>query len=383
MKSEKNIVNNIAHKTFLIFMFYVCAIAVICFVQKNVNASTSTPSTRIVSEINATVPSTTTPVPGVCSEINGQTLISKPLADKGCKSGTASAVIETIEGWSWKCMGINSFTFQQCGAIRKVELSPASQPASTPSTRVSAVQEKTITATNKTSMKKTVDISNEESKEIQPASTVITTSENLQVAKDQISTTNQKMGDPALLKSVKRSEIIKAPVIVSARNLSKENNPRISGVVSESLKVENVELNKHESGENNVVLNGRADPNSLITIYIFSSDPVVITIKADVDGTWNYELDRELADGQHEAYVAMINEGGKISSKSEPIAFVKTAQAASVIPMSEFTGNESPIERSTQQYVLMAIIIMSVCLAIALILMGFLSHKQNVDERIN
>lgn len=183
--------------------------------------------------------------------------------------------------------------------------------------------------------------------------------------------------------NVQKSVIVTEPVVIKAKKLLQNNNPKISGLVNASLKVETVMLNKRDDGKNNVRLAGKSEPNALVVIYIFSNDPVVISVKADANGDWNYELDRDLADGQHEAYIAVTDNAGKIISKSEPIAFVKTAQAATLIPLSELTDNQSPVERSSQQYVLIAIIIMFVCLAVALALIGFLTHKRNLDEGIN
>ena len=121
----------------------------------------------------------------------------------------------------------------------------------------------------------------------------------------------------------------------------------------------------------------------LVTIYIFSNDPIVITVKTDENGNWSYELDKELENGQHEAYVAVADDSGKILAKSEPIAFVKTAEAATIVPAPGSESNQSPIARSQQQYVLIAIIITVVCLGIALALIGILTCKRHSDERIN
>ena len=107
-----------------------------------------------------------------------------------------------------------------------------------------------------------------------------------------------------------------------------------------------------------------------------------MSLRTDVNGDWNYTLDKEIADGQHEVYVAVADDAGKIITKSEPIAFVKTAEAATMIPMSQFNANQSPIENSSSQYVTIALIIVSVFLIIAIILIGYLSYKQKMYEEI-
>lgn len=74
---------------------------------------------------------------------------------------------------------------------------------------------------------------------------------------------------------------------------------------------------------------GKGLPHSFVTLYIFSV-PMVITVRTDADGNWEYTLDKELTDGSHELYVAMTDNAGKILAKSSPIPFVKEANAITV-----------------------------------------------------
>ncbi len=78
-----------------------------------------------------------------------------------------------------------------------------------------------------------------------------------------------------------------------------------------------------------IALAGTALPNSFVTLYIFST-PVVVTVKTNDDGSWSYVFDKELEDGQHEVYVGVTDNAGKIVAKSKPFAFVKTAEAYSI-----------------------------------------------------
>jgi len=79
----------------------------------------------------------------------------------------------------------------------------------------------------------------------------------------------------------------------------------------------------------NLVLSGKAPANSLVTLFIFST-PIVVAMKTNEDGSWEYTLTRELEDGTHEAYVAITDSNGKIFAKSRALPFVKEAQAISV-----------------------------------------------------
>jgi hypothetical protein len=85
-----------------------------------------------------------------------------------------------------------------------------------------------------------------------------------------------------------------------------------------------------EQGTNTVepkaLISGRALPNSFVTLYIFST-PVVITVKTDAGGNWNYIFDKTLENGSHEMYVGITDNEGRIVAKSNPISFVKTAEA--------------------------------------------------------
>ncbi len=77
-----------------------------------------------------------------------------------------------------------------------------------------------------------------------------------------------------------------------------------------------------------LVLSGTAFPNSIVTVFIYST-PIIVTIQADSQGRWTYELEQELPDGEHEVYVATVDGSGKILNQSEPVTFAKTAQAVS------------------------------------------------------
>lgn len=106
-------------------------------------------------------------------------------------------------------------------------------------------------------------------------------------------------------------------------------SPRETGLVRDDLLV--VEsIHTVERGADGVdpkaLISGKALPNSFVTLYIFST-PVVITVKTDTDGNWNYIFDKTLENGDHEVYVGITDNEGKIVAKSNPISFVKTAEA--------------------------------------------------------
>jgi hypothetical protein len=75
-------------------------------------------------------------------------------------------------------------------------------------------------------------------------------------------------------------------------------------------------------------LKGKGLPNSFVTIYIYSETPTIVTVMTDKNGNWTYSMDKDFENGTHEAYVAITDNEGHITAKSEPFIFVKTAQAA-------------------------------------------------------
>ncbi len=158
-------------------------------------------------------------------------------------------------------------------------------------------------------------------------------------------------------------------------------SPKAHGSVVQNYAVQNVTMQKSDTGEQKLHLEGKGLPNSFVTIYIYS-DPIVLTVKTDSEGNWTYELDKNLEDGNHEAYVAVTDNTGKITAKSEPIAFVKTAQAVTVIPSVEAseTTKVLPVTQShTERDVLLLISIITAAIAVALATIGFIKHKRSTD----
>jgi hypothetical protein len=91
-------------------------------------------------------------------------------------------------------------------------------------------------------------------------------------------------------------------------------------------------------------IKGKALPNSFVTLYIFSN-PIVVTIKTDIDGSFVYTLDKELDDGEHEVFVAVTDNTGSIIAQSNPFTFIKEANAFS--PINDTTGEVKSVPIST------------------------------------
>lgn len=77
-------------------------------------------------------------------------------------------------------------------------------------------------------------------------------------------------------------------------------------------------------------LSGTAAPNSVVTIFIYSYLPIVVTTTTDENGAWTYDFESKLSEGRHEAYVSVNDDTGKLVAASSPLSFfVREAQAVS------------------------------------------------------
>lgn len=113
-------------------------------------------------------------------------------------------------------------------------------------------------------------------------------------------------------------------------------SPKEAGEIKADVyKVTNIEMAALENGAKQMKITGKGPANSYVNVYIYSGDPIIVTIKTDSNGDWTYTVDKELEEGNHEVYVAVTNNSGAIKAKSEPLPFVKTAQAVSVAQASK------------------------------------------------
>jgi len=117
---------------------------------------------------------------------------------------------------------------------------------------------------------------------------------------------------------------------------------KTKGQITDKLQVKQIEeianqqTNQHQSYQ----ITGQAEPNSIATLYIYSDLPLVATVQVDQYGNWQYNLSKSLLDGEHEIYVAVNDNTGKIIAKSKPFNFfVKEAKAVTV---TDFVAGQAP-----------------------------------------
>jgi hypothetical protein len=154
-------------------------------------------------------------------------------------------------------------------------------------------------------------------------------------------------------------------------------SPKEGGIVAkEKYEVKNIEVVESD-GNKKLKISGKGPPNTYVTVYVYS-DPIVLTIKTDNDGNWSYVLDQDVEDGQHEVYVAVTDNTGKVAEKSEPLAFIKTAEAVTIIPPAEAAAAEraeSPTEAWYKGGIFLFISIVFAGLMLALGSIGIYKHR--------
>jgi len=147
--------------------------------------------------------------------------------------------------------------------------------------------------------------------------------------------------------------------------------------VVEAYKVKAITL----SDKKEVVIRGQALPNSFITLYIYST-PIMVTVKTNDKGEWQYVLDKELEDGNHTVYAATVNNTGNIVAKSSGFVFVKTAEAATLrdVPFTESIDSNKPeLLDKNNLFATIMISIASIALILILVGLGYKRNKENLD----
>ena len=114
-------------------------------------------------------------------------------------------------------------------------------------------------------------------------------------------------------------------------------SPQDVGIIqNDLLHVESITAVESDGGSVDVetiapaVIAGKALPNSFVTIFIFST-PIIVTVKTESDGSWQYRFEKELENGEHSVYVAMTDNSGRIIARSSAFKFIKEAQAYTTV----------------------------------------------------
>jgi hypothetical protein len=148
------------------------------------------------------------------------------------------------------------------------------------------------------------------------------------------------------------------PTALAVVNHLPLGQPRGAGSVSEDFKVR-APVAEPAPGDvfapaPGVVISGTCAPSSTCLIYVYSYAPMVLTTVADENGNWTYDLGETVGDGEHTVYVAVTDETGKVTRKSNPLSFF--VSEARAISSSDFLHSDAsaptePIDRFQRWYV--------------------------------
>ena len=161
-------------------------------------------------------------------------------------------------------------------------------------------------------------------------------------------------------------------------------DPRENGISRpDILEISNASvLHATATGEvpEKILFTGKGLRNSFVTISIYST-PITAITKTDANGLWSYVLDAPLDNGQHQVYVSLEDNAGRIVAKSLPFFFVKDAGMYTLGTLSEKTLSavDQPANTlSLYAYVLIAsFVVLSVGLLMLLISM-FMTHRYHL-----
>ena len=140
--------------------------------------------------------------------------------------------------------------------------------------------------------------------------------------------------------------------------------------------IEQVKTESLPYGQIGLKIKGKGLPNSFVTLYIFS-EPIVMVVKTDEKGNWEYILDKQIADGQHIVYAAVTNNTGEIEAKSEPFVFTKSGNKVFRIFESVHLAEiSSPIYALEKGYTILIAAIVILNIMLALLLIGVLAKRK-------
>ncbi len=132
------------------------------------------------------------------------------------------------------------------------------------------------------------------------------------------------------------------------------------------------------------IIAGKALPNSYVTIFIFST-PVIVTVKTEADGSWQYRFEKELDNGEHSVYVALTDNSGRIIARSSPFRFIKEAQAYTTIDEAlanydaeETVDNDYSFFSSSVLYLVMSFAVVTI--GLVLLLLGMYIDRRRKQE---
>ena len=159
-------------------------------------------------------------------------------------------------------------------------------------------------------------------------------------------------------------------------------HPKTEGEETKDLVIKDIIniANEQTGSAEGYALSGKSKPNSTVALYIYSDLPLVITTETDKYGNWKYELSKSLTEGEHEVYVTINDNTGKVIEKSKPLNFfIKEASAVSVkdfVSVAKASPGE-PKESETSIYYYILITLFMTVIGISLFIAVIVNKKKN------
>lgn len=119
-------------------------------------------------------------------------------------------------------------------------------------------------------------------------------------------------------------------------------------------------------------ITGTALPNSFATLYIFST-PIIVTVKTNEEGAFEYRFEKELEDGEHNVYVGITDNAGRVVAKSQPLRFIKEAQAITPAEAATLDAALTPAPEAdllSNRFMTLVVAISIVAIGVILIMLG-------------
>ncbi|MFA5746514.1 MAG: Ig-like domain-containing protein [Candidatus Paceibacterota bacterium] len=123
---------------------------------------------------------------------------------------------------------------------------------------------------------------------------------------------------------------------------------------------------------------GKALPGQVVTLFVYSPIPIVLTVKADQNGNWIYDLDKTLIDGTHEVYAVINDEEGRIVEASLPAPFF--IQEAKAVTVNDFVKTQSAAAVPDQSANFITFYLLGGGAFILIIVVAFLLFRKRATE---
>jgi hypothetical protein len=123
---------------------------------------------------------------------------------------------------------------------------------------------------------------------------------------------------------------------------------------------------------------GKAEPGQVVTLFIYSQIPIVLTVKTDKNGNWVYDLDKSLVDGTHEVYAVINDREGRIVETSLPVPFF--IQEAKAVTVDDFVKNQNASAVPDQSANITTFYLIGGGALILIMVVGFLLFRKRATE---